>query len=1050
MDLDLAGDDQAFDLPSPLPAGADSPFAAAAQAGLAGGAHGAAGGQRRRKGLPVHRCRFPDWAPASVSALALTPTTFDAGLLGLGGDSDQRGVLAVGRANGDVELMVWGGHQGWIAWRTLPSSFPLPSQRTSRKPTSLLSHLVFTHQTTLSSGDLDLYEGDVEGAEQEVRRLRREGVRLFGVGGVGSELVEWEWGGPGSGKAVGMVKSTLPTLPPIFAIAASRASSTLAIACEDSTIRILNIMDGELELVSKIEVGGPGKVRALSLAWAPPTAPVSKGKEREDASTLPEHLQTPNETYLVAGCSNSTIRRFDAPPSGSVAGVWRGGARMTLDRLKGEHTVVWTIAVLEDGTVVSGDSMGNVKFWDGSNGTQAQSFRAHKADVLALALGSDGSSLFTSGVDQKTVEFRRVTVASARVHDVPVGRWIQASGRRLHSHDVRAIVVSPPYALPLPFLPPSDSLPKKTLVPVMTSAGLDLSLILTPVSPAPSSSSSKKRTSSAALANPVSDVPLTEFESTTHRRAAYVPQRARPFAVAAGSGAPDSPRLLVCRRERGVGIWRLEDPKRAGSTNGGLGANAAPLSRVKWGRKKMALGLDAEEEEEDDEEVGTTGYEKVAELDLKVQTNLIASAVSPDGRWLAVSDLYETKLFRLSWRNGELVPRRQKAFADTLAAGLPSSSLGTGSSCIAFTRDSQRMVLSTAFDAATAVVQLPPGKEEEFELVAVFDEGVRSRLNGVVNGKAEADGEDVEMNGGSHSDTDSDSSDDDDAPSSGPTKRTPPSVVCLAVSSDGRFVATAESDRAVKVYDVASHKLHATLPTPLLVPTWLAFTPSASNTLTSGAVEPTLILALPSNALLLYGLTSHRFHPWALPLSSRKYNTLMDLREPALGVAFEPRRADSLSASTASSPAEHVHPSRRAAVQSGGAESSVAVVWGANWVAKIDVEALRRDGGSHAVADAKAGKGKKGAKGAAAAAHARRDADRKRAREDDDDLVGGGTGSKAADEPKPLEIRVTRRYQPLVLFDFVGQGELVAVERTWFDVARDLPQAWVKAGQFGT
>jgi U3 small nucleolar RNA-associated protein 4 len=90
--------------------------------------------------------------------------------------------------------------------QTLPSSFPLPKQRNSRKPTSLLSHLVWTHQTTLSSNDLDLYEGDVEGAEQEIRRLQREGVRLFGVGGVGSELVEWEWGGPGSGRAVGMVK----------------------------------------------------------------------------------------------------------------------------------------------------------------------------------------------------------------------------------------------------------------------------------------------------------------------------------------------------------------------------------------------------------------------------------------------------------------------------------------------------------------------------------------------------------------------------------------------------------------------------------------------------------------------------------------------------------------------------------------------------------------------------------------------------------------------------------------------------------------------------
>lgn len=76
------------------------------------------------------------------------------------------------------------------------------------------------------------------------------------------------------------LQSTLPTLPPIFALAASRSSSHLAIGCEDSTIRILNILDDELELVSKIEVGGPGRVRALSLAWGPPAAPASKGKAR--------------------------------------------------------------------------------------------------------------------------------------------------------------------------------------------------------------------------------------------------------------------------------------------------------------------------------------------------------------------------------------------------------------------------------------------------------------------------------------------------------------------------------------------------------------------------------------------------------------------------------------------------------------------------------------------------------------------------------------------------------------------------------------------------
>lgn len=73
--------------------------------------------QRRRKPLPLHRCRFPDWNPSHIAALSITPPTFDTKLLRFGGSSQERGILAVGRANGDVELMCWGGHQGWVSWR---------------------------------------------------------------------------------------------------------------------------------------------------------------------------------------------------------------------------------------------------------------------------------------------------------------------------------------------------------------------------------------------------------------------------------------------------------------------------------------------------------------------------------------------------------------------------------------------------------------------------------------------------------------------------------------------------------------------------------------------------------------------------------------------------------------------------------------------------------------------------------------------------------------------------------------------------------------------
>jgi WD40 repeat protein len=39
-----------------------------------------------------------------------------------------------------------------------------------------------------------------------------------------------------------------------------------------------------------------------------------------------------------------------------------------------------------NGTIVSGDSLGMVKFWDSRTCTQLQSFQAHGADVLCLTI----------------------------------------------------------------------------------------------------------------------------------------------------------------------------------------------------------------------------------------------------------------------------------------------------------------------------------------------------------------------------------------------------------------------------------------------------------------------------------------------------------------------------------------------------------------------------------------------------------------------------------------------------------------------------------------
>src|SRR6516162_10492513 len=85
-------------------------------------------------------------------------------------------------------------------------------------------------------------------------------------------------------------------------------------------------------------------------------------------------------------------------------------------------------ATCRDGTIISGDSLGMVKFWDSRTCTQIHSFQGHKADVLCLSVGpvcicvhipnswmtdvrqpfQDGSAVYTSGVDQKISQFSLV------------------------------------------------------------------------------------------------------------------------------------------------------------------------------------------------------------------------------------------------------------------------------------------------------------------------------------------------------------------------------------------------------------------------------------------------------------------------------------------------------------------------------------------------------------------------------------------------------------------------------------------------------------------
>lgn len=69
---------------------------------------------------------------------------------------------------------------------------------------------------------------------------------------------------------------------------------------------------------------------------------------------------------------------------------------------------MWAVIVLTDGTIVTGDGVGNVQFWSAAHGALISGYRLHTAAVLALAADPDGSRVFASGVDSQVALFQRI------------------------------------------------------------------------------------------------------------------------------------------------------------------------------------------------------------------------------------------------------------------------------------------------------------------------------------------------------------------------------------------------------------------------------------------------------------------------------------------------------------------------------------------------------------------------------------------------------------------------------------------------------------------
>lgn len=110
--------------------------------------------------------------------------------------------------------------------------------------------------------------------------------------------------------------------------------------------------------------------------------------------------------------------------------------KMTTSRKEAKkETIIWCLAVTDDNIIISGDSRGYLSFWDPHMGTLIESHESHTADVLAVTLSHDMNIVYCAGVDPVVRSFCKITMKS-------IGRpqWVKGIERRLHAHDVRALV----------------------------------------------------------------------------------------------------------------------------------------------------------------------------------------------------------------------------------------------------------------------------------------------------------------------------------------------------------------------------------------------------------------------------------------------------------------------------------------------------------------------------------------------------------------------------------------------------------------------------------
>jgi U3 small nucleolar RNA-associated protein 4 len=328
--------------------------------------------------MDIHRCRFVPYPASTINALTFSHPHISKG------DKTASPRLAVGRANGDIEI-----------WNPLNGSW--------------LQETIFRGGKDRSVDGL-VWIRDPDEVDSNGKTIIGKS-RLFSIGYT-TTVTEWdlEKGMPlrqASGNH-GEIWC-LAAQPPLKqskeganGTAGLWEGQNLITGCTDGALVLYSTKDDNLELQKILVRPSSKKAKIISIAFQ-------------------------DRNVVVAGCTDSTIRIYDT----------RNGTNLRIMSLGSgpvggpKEIIVWSVKVLASGNIVSGDSTGELRIWDGKTYTLTQRVKGHKQDVLSLATSFDGSTIFSGGMDRRTVVYKQVGKGKAR--------WGEVGHRRYHTHDVKTM-----------------------------------------------------------------------------------------------------------------------------------------------------------------------------------------------------------------------------------------------------------------------------------------------------------------------------------------------------------------------------------------------------------------------------------------------------------------------------------------------------------------------------------------------------------------------------------------------------------------------------------